>query len=54
MYKTNTVDLPLFQWDFDAYAKGCQEDRHVTPLKYWVETQYGGRNIQAHSNIIFR
>lgn len=41
------------KWDFDAYVKDCQKERHVTPLKYWAETQYGGQNIQAHSNIIF-
>ncbi|XP_031570369.1 lysosomal Pro-X carboxypeptidase-like [Actinia tenebrosa] len=41
------------KWDFESYAKGCQESQKVTPLQYWVETEYGGRSLEAHSNIIF-
>ena len=26
----------------------------MTPQPYWVETQYGGKNISAYSNIVFR
>ncbi|KAK3707982.1 hypothetical protein QZH41_010717, partial [Actinostola sp. cb2023] len=41
------------KWDFKAYAEGCQESQQVTPRQYWIETQFGGRKIEAHSNIVF-
>ena len=48
------VVLLFTQWDFDEYAKTCKEERGVTPLEYWAETNYGGRDIKYHSNIVFR
>ncbi|PFX19876.1 lysosomal Pro-X carboxypeptidase-like [Stylophora pistillata] len=41
------------EWNFDAYAKDCQNSRGVTPLEYWAEIQYGGKKLKAHSNIVF-
>ncbi|EDO36007.1 predicted protein, partial [Nematostella vectensis] len=41
------------KWDFEAFAESCQGSYGVKPRQYWVEVQYGGRDISAHSNIIF-
>ena len=42
------------QWDINAYSEECQREFGVTPQPYWVETQYGGKNISSYSNIVFR
>lgn len=44
----------LFQWDFDAFAEGCKKQWGVTTRKYWSQSVYGGFNISASSNIVFR
>ena len=41
-------------WDYPAYAKGCEKQWAVAPRPMWVITEYGGKNITAASNIIFR
>ena len=42
------------QWNFADYSEYCFKEFGVTPQQYWVETQYGGKNISAYSNIVFR
>ena len=41
-------------WNFTAYAEGCMKKYGVKPDPYQIETLYGGKNISAHTNIIFR
>ena len=41
-------------WDIAAVTMDCQVRYGLTPRPRWVLQQYGGKNISAHSNIIFR
>ncbi|KAG9348403.1 hypothetical protein JZ751_002138 [Albula glossodonta] len=41
------------KWDFGAFAEECQALFGVRPRADWADTVYGGKNIKAHSNIIF-
>jgi lysosomal Pro-X carboxypeptidase len=41
-------------WDFESYADYCETQYDVRPNVDDVEKQYGGKNIDAASNIIFR
>lgn len=41
-------------WDFEAFTKSCQKKWGVTPRPNWILEQFGGKNIRAASNIIFR
>lgn len=41
-------------WNLTAYQEDCFKQFGVRPDPYWVETAYGGKNIKAHSNIVFR
>lgn len=41
-------------WNLTAYQEDCFKQFGVRPDPYWVETAYGGKNIEAHSNIVFR
>ena len=41
-------------WNVTAYLTDCQQQWGVHGDPEWVMTQYGGRNIKAASNIIFR
>ncbi|XP_065059079.1 lysosomal Pro-X carboxypeptidase-like [Rhopilema esculentum] len=45
--------FPDWQWNFDAYAKQCYSQWGVTTRAYWVESEYGGKNLKAASNIVF-
>ena len=40
-------------WDFQEFADGCKKQFGVTTRKYWAESQYGGFNIKAATNIVF-
>ncbi|CAL8334015.1 unnamed protein product [Boreogadus saida] len=40
-------------WDFQAFSDECQALFGVRPRASWAETQYGGKDLSAHSNIIF-
>jgi len=40
-------------WDHDAAIKGCQEMFGVTPRPLWATVQWGGRNLDALSNVVF-
>ncbi|CAH1785135.1 unnamed protein product [Owenia fusiformis] len=40
-------------WDIKAYSEGCVKQWGRGPKPYWIETQYGGVNINSSSNIIF-
>ena len=55
LYTVYTCTLYVcFQWNFSDYSAGCKEEYGVTPRPFWVETLYGGKNISASSNIVFR
>ena len=41
-------------WDMAAYGKYCMKKYGVDIQPHLIETLYGGKNISAHSNIIFR
>ena len=41
-------------WNMAAYEEDCMKLFGVKPDPYRVESIYGGRDINAHSNIIFR
>ena len=41
-------------WIYDDYVKGCRARWGVTPRPDWILEEYGGKNITAASNIIFR
>ena len=41
-------------WDIDAYEKNCSAVYGITPQPKMPELMYGGKNIKAHSNIVFR
>lgn len=40
-------------WSFQAFSDECYNQFGVRPREDWAETVYGGKNIHAHSNIIF-
>lgn len=41
-------------WDLKAFSKKCWAKWKVRPQAHLAEKIYGGRNIESHSNIIFR
>lgn len=41
-------------WNLTAYGEYCKATFGVTIQPHLIETVYGGKNISAHSNIIFR
>lgn len=41
-------------WDFESYADYCQKKYDIRPKVDDVEKQYGGKNIETATNIIFR
>ena len=41
-------------WNFTGYRDVCMARYGVTVEPYLIETLYGGKDISAHSNIIFR
>lgn len=43
-----------YPWDIDEYTQDCEKIYNVTPVVDAVEKQYGGKNLRAASNIIFR
>jgi len=45
--------FPNWPWNLDAYAKGCYAQWGITTRPYWVENEYGGKNLKAASNIVF-
>ncbi|XP_048216251.1 lysosomal Pro-X carboxypeptidase isoform X2 [Perognathus longimembris pacificus] len=52
---TNGID-DMFEpesWDFKKFSNECYKQWGVRPRPSWINTIYGGRNISAHSNIIF-
>lgn len=40
-------------WNLTAYAEDCKKTYDVTIQPDLIQTMYGGKNITAHSNIIF-
>jgi lysosomal Pro-X carboxypeptidase len=45
--------FPAMAWNMTAYSEGCHTEYGVTPQPFWVETEYGGKDISAYSNIVF-
>lgn len=41
------------KWDFHAYSEECHLSWGVRPRPDWIITNYGGKNISSHSNIVF-
>jgi len=41
-------------WNFTKFAAECYKTWKVVPRPRWIVEQYGGKNISAASNIIFR
>jgi lysosomal Pro-X carboxypeptidase len=41
-------------WDLAAYSDDCFRRFGVRPKPYAAEVMYGGRDIMAASNIVFR
>lgn len=41
-------------WNFEEYAKFCYKTFGVRPVVDIIEKTYGGKNLNAASNIIFR
>lgn len=42
------------EWNFQAFSDGCSAMFGVRPRAEWAGVVYGGKDIAAHSNIIFR
>ena len=40
-------------WDMDQYTKDCQQTWGVTPRPALANTMYGGRSLEAATNIVF-
>ncbi|XP_072040241.1 lysosomal Pro-X carboxypeptidase-like [Amphiura filiformis] len=45
--------FPVVKWDEAKEAAQCQKTWQVTPRPQWINLQFGGKDIQAASNIIF-
>lgn len=45
--------LPM-KWNFEDYDKKCFKAYHVHPQERFMGKWYGGKSIEAASNIIFR
>jgi lysosomal Pro-X carboxypeptidase len=41
------------EWDYSKYIEDCYENFQVVPRPEWPVVYYGGKNIRAHSNIVF-
>lgn len=55
MCQTGTTDMFEPQpWNFTAFSESCYEQWNVKPDPTTSYIMYGGKNITASSNIIFR
>ena len=44
-----------YPFDLNGFIRGCQEQWDTTPRPYWLQTQFGDRNLSTgYSNIVFR
>lgn len=53
---TNGID-DMFEphsWNLREFSDDCFKQWGVRPRPAWIITTYGGKNISAHTNIIFR
>uniref|UniRef100_A0A8C5EBN4 Lysosomal Pro-X carboxypeptidase n=1 Tax=Gouania willdenowi TaxID=441366 RepID=A0A8C5EBN4_GOUWI len=41
------------EWNFQAFSEECYGMFGVRPRADWAETVYGGKEVKAHSNIVF-
>lgn len=44
---------PPVPFDLAASTKGCQQQWGVTPRPYWVDLEYGAKNLRGATNIVF-
>lgn len=54
---TNGGEDDIFEsypWNFESYAQYCEEKYEARPTTDLVEKEYGGKDLRAASNIIFR
>lgn len=42
------------EWNFQAFSDDCNARFGAKPRADWAGIVYGGKDIAAHSNIIFR
>lgn len=42
------------EWNLQAFSDDCHARFGARPRAEWARTVYGGKDISAHSNIIFR
>ncbi|XP_062508745.1 lysosomal Pro-X carboxypeptidase-like [Corticium candelabrum] len=45
--------FPASRWDYDFFAEECRKQWGTVPRPMWIPIQYGGKDITAHSNIVF-
>ncbi|XP_075226337.1 lysosomal Pro-X carboxypeptidase [Lycorma delicatula] len=43
----------LDKWNLTEYVTNCEEDYKIKPKPYFIIKQYGGKHLEASSNIIF-
>lgn len=41
-------------WNFEEHVQTCEKKYGVRPIADTIEKQYGGKNLKAASNIVFR
>uniref|UniRef100_V9KNU6 Lysosomal Pro-X carboxypeptidase n=3 Tax=Callorhinchus milii TaxID=7868 RepID=V9KNU6_CALMI len=41
------------KWDFPAFSEDCYKTWGIRPRPDWIATNYGGKNISSHTNIVF-
>jgi len=55
MCSTGVTDMfEPSEWNLAEFAAGCKAEFGITTRPDWAIKQYGGKDISAHSNIIFR
>ena len=42
------------EWNLDDFSADCQRKYGVTPRPDWAIVEYGGRDVDSASNIVFR
>lgn len=46
--------FPEEPWDLNLYMSNCEKMYGLKPQPDFIKTMFGGKDISAHSNIIFR
>ena len=50
--KSDMFELNI--WNYSATARDCKKRWGVEPRPKWIINQFGGKDLSAASNIIFR